>query len=600
MENLFNRDDGPPSIWIPGVVDQTSRFLPANEVSGTLRFVNKATRNQFADKVTVLLSRPVRPQLFAQCWGRPGAFGALSLKQRRNFVCLVAASGSVDNLRVALDNAGLLPTTELLEAAAKAGQLEACELLRERGCPWGNSLASAAEGGHRHVCEWMLASGCPHVRAAVCAAARGGHEGLMLWLLDLVQQQGDPAAAHIDAEYLLEHVAAGLGLEALQRMHHQLLERPAHLQQQEQEDEQQAEQEDEQQQAEQEDEQQQAEQEDEQQQAEEDVGWEQQVLALLKHGWILAAAAGSPTPDWKAKVEWLEGLGYPRFGDASIRAANIGPAGNAVGRLQWLHGRGYPMEEYAAKLAAENGDSAALQFLLEQAGVLTHDIDCMEVAWKGHLDILQYLHGRGKPLINAMVARSAASGGHLHVVVWAVETLGVTPDNTGDLLDRAATSGNIELMSWLRDRGWAWGHQAVVTAAFSGRMEALDWILAHGGHLPNNGSPFLNAARNGDLAMILRLRQLGCPRDPELLEYCIFHGVPVPILRLLVELGCPVDDCANVAARVTSEMHPMMYRKALEEWLVELLVLLMLQQQQQQQQEWAPESPAAQLLRLSI
>ncbi|GLC75828.1 hypothetical protein PLESTF_001692000 [Pleodorina starrii] len=422
---------------------------------------------------------------------RPGAFGALSLKQRRNFVCLVAASGSVDNLRVALDNAGLLPTTELLEAAAKAGQLEACELLRERGCPWGNSLASAAEGGHRHVCEWMLASGCPHVRAAVCAAARGGHEGLMLWLLDLVQQQGDPAAAHIDAEYLLEHVAAGLGLEALQRMHHQLLERPAHLQQQEQEDEQQAEQEDEQQQAEQEDEQQQAEQEDEQQQAEEDVGWEQQVLALLKHGWILAAAAGSPAPDWKP------------------------------------------------------------------------------------------------------------SGGHLHVVVWAVETLGVTPDNTGDLLDRAATSGNIELMSWLRDRGWAWGHQAVVTAAFSGRMEALDWILAHGGHLPNNGSPFLNAARNGDLAMILRLRQLGCPRDPELLEYCIFHGVPVPILRLLVELGCPVD-CANVAARVTSEMHPMMYRKALEEWLVELLVLLMLQQKQQQQQEWAPESPAAQLLRLSI
>ncbi|GLC38720.1 hypothetical protein PLESTM_000767300 [Pleodorina starrii] len=414
----------------------------------------------------------------------------------------------------------------------------------------------------------MLASGCPHVRAAVCAAARGGHEGLMLWLLDLVQQQGDPAAAHIDAEYLLEHVAAGLGLEALQRMHHQLLERPAHLQQQEQEDEQQAEQEDEQQQAEQEDEQQQAEQEDEQQQAEEDV-------------------------------EWLEGLGYPRFGDASIRAANIGLAGNAVGRLQWLHGRGYPMEEYAAKLAAENGDSAALQFLLEQAGVLTHDIDCMEVAWKGHLDILQYLRGRGKPLINAMVARSAASGGHLHVVVWAVETLGVTPDNTGDLLDRAATSGNIELMSWLRDRGWAWGHQAVVTAAFSGRMEALDWILAHGGHLPNNGSPFLNAARNGDLAMILRLRQLGCPRDPELLEYCIFHGVPVPILRLLVELGCPVD-CANVAARVTSEMHPMMYRKALEEWLVELLVLLMLQQKQQQQQEWAPESPAAQLLRLSI
>ncbi|GLC52200.1 hypothetical protein PLESTB_000594200 [Pleodorina starrii] len=62
---------------------------------------------------------------------------------------------------------------------------------------------------------------------------------------------------------------------------------------------------------------------------------------------------------------------------------------------------------------------------------------------------------------------------------------------------------------------------------------------------------------------------MGCPREPQLLEKCISRSVPVPTLRLLVELGWPVD-CSNVTARVASGIYSGEYRTAVLEWLDEL------------------------------
>ncbi|GLC46804.1 hypothetical protein PLESTB_001801400 [Pleodorina starrii] len=517
-------------IWLPGIVACIARHLPANEVASTLRLIDKATSDQFATHKTLRLSIPSPIHVFRERWGRPGAFRALSRNQRLQLLCLTAASGSVANLEVALANAGLDLRCELLVAAAAAGQLDMCKVLRARGSLWGESLSAAAKAGHRHVCEWMLASGCPVKWHVVCSAARSGREDLMLWLL--TELQGLPN----DGRSLLMAAAECLSLAALQRLWQQLMagRHGSNLQQQ------------------------------------------LEQLNEGDRGAIVEAAAGSTTPDWQAKVEWLEGLGYPRMARACESAVRAGNGDATVARLQWLHGRGYPLETAVADTAVRVGNLAALRFLVEQAGVRPtgHPFRgySMIAAGRGHLAVLQYLHASGLPLDARSVAEQAALMGHLPVVVWAVETLGVAPaDGAASLLYRAAITGNLELMTWLHVRGWALGPAAISNGASSGCEEALEWLVERGCPFPLDGRAYFMTAFNGDLAMLRCLHRLGCPWGPpgELLADCIRSVVSVAVLQCLLDLGCPEMDW-DAAVKLVEGREPREERHAvLLAWLGE-------------------------------
>ncbi|GLC70450.1 hypothetical protein PLESTF_000974800 [Pleodorina starrii] len=494
------------SIWLPGVVACIARHLPLNEVASTLRLIDKATSEQFATHKTLRLSLPSPIHVFRERWGRPGAFRALSRNQRLQLLCLTAASGSVANLEVALANAGLHLRCEMLEAAAAAGQLDMCKVLRARGCPWGDSLSAAAKAGHRHVCEWMLANGCPLNLHAVCGAALDGQEELMQWLLTELQGRSNGDVYGL-CRRLLAAAAECFSLAALQRLWQQLRagRHGSNLQQQ------------------------------------------LEQLEEEHRGVILAAAASSTTPDWQAKVEWLEGLGYPRKARACEFAVRAGDGDAVEARLQWLHGRGYPLEAQVADAAVRVGSLAALRFLVEQAGVRPtgDEFHVTDAAAQGHLAVLQYLHASGLPVDARSVAEEAARAGHLPLVAWAVESLGVAPaDGAASLLDCAAASGNLELMVWLHDRGWALGPRAIPNGAESGCEEALEWLVEWGCPFPLDGGAYRMAARNGDLAMLRCLHRLGCPWGPpgKLLADCILNVVPGAVLQCLLDLGCPELD----------------------------------------------------------
>ncbi|GLC49934.1 hypothetical protein PLESTB_000324600 [Pleodorina starrii] len=527
------------NIWLPGIVACIAHHLPANEVASTLRLIDKATSDQFAHHTTLRLSLPSPIHVFRERWGRPGAFGALSRKQRLQLLCLTAASGSVANLEVALANAGLDLRCQLLEAAAAAGQLDMCKVLRDRGFLWGDSLSAAAEAGHRHVCEWMLASGWSLDMHVVFSAALGGQEDLMQWLL--TEFLGRP---NVDVNRicgpLLKAAAGYLSLAALQRLWQQLMagRHGSELQQQ------------------------------------------LEQLNEKDQGDILEAAAGSTTPDWQAKVEWLEGLGYPRMARVCTFAVWAGNGDAVEARLQWLHGRGYPLEAEVADAAVRAGNLAALRFLVEQAGVRPtgHRIDVTTAAARGHLAVLQYLHASGLPANTRFVAEAAARAGHLPLVAWAVEDLGVAPaDGEDSLLDLAAESGNLELMAWLHDRGWALGPTAIPNGAVRGCEEALEWLVERGCPFPLNGGAYLGAARNGDLAMLRCLHRLGCPWGPpgELLADCIRNVVSVPVLQCLLDLGCPEMDW-DAAVKLIED------REAMEPWERHAALLTWLGEQRQQ------------------
>ncbi|GLC45463.1 hypothetical protein PLESTM_001738500 [Pleodorina starrii] len=511
------------SIWLPGIVACIAHHLPPNEVAGTLRLIDKTTSQQFAHHKTLRLSLSSPIHVFRERWGRPGAFRAMSRKQRLRLLCLTAASGSFANLEVALVSAGLDLRCKLLEAAAAAGQLDMCKMLRARGCLWGASL-SAAKAGHRHVCEWLLASGCPFDWEVVCAAAMGGQEDLVQWLL--TELQGRLRGGFFcGLGRLLGAAAGGLSLAALQRLWQQLM-------------------------------------------AERYGSDLQQKLKQLDEGdrgAILAAAAGSTTPDWKAKVEWLEGLGYPRMAWACTSAAQADDGDAVEARVQWLHGRGYPLEAEVADTAVDFGNLAALRFLVEQAGVRPSGnlLPVMNAARRGHLAVLQYLHASGLPVDTRSVAEEAARKGHLPLVAWAVEGLGVAPaDGADSLLDCAAESGNLELMVWLHARGWALGPGPIPNGAIeSGCEEALEWLVERGCPFPLDGGAYLKAARNDDLAMLRCLNRLGCPWGPPgklLADYISSEYsdmVSVAVLQCLLDLGCPEPDWDAAVKFVETEEH---------------------------------------------
>ncbi|GLC68205.1 hypothetical protein PLESTF_000661800 [Pleodorina starrii] len=497
------------SIWLPGIVACIAHHLPPNEVASTLRLIDKSTSQQFAHHKTLRLSLPSPIHVFRERWGRPGAYRAMSRQQRLQLLCLTAASGSVANLEVALASAGLELQCELLEAAAAAGQLDMCKVLRDRGCPWGDPLGAAAKAGHRHVCEWMLASGCRLTWDVVRSAAQGGHEDLMQWLLtELPGRIRDHLFCDLGRS--LHAAAGGLSLAALQRLWEQLMAGRHGSKLQERLEQ----------------------------------------LDEGDRGRILAAAARSTTPDWQAKVEWLEGLGYPRTAEACESAVRAGNGDAVEARLQWLCGRGYPLEAAVADAAVRAGNLAALRFLVEQAGVRPtgDEFHVTDAARQGHLAVLQYLHASGLPVNARSVAVEAARAGHAPLVEWAVEDLGVAPaDGADSLLDCAAESGNLELMTWLHVRGWALGPTAISNGAKSGCEEALEWLVERGCPFPLDGDAYLRAAFNDDLAMLRCLHRLGGPWGPpgKLLADCIrvvADGTSVPVLQCLLDLGCPVPD----------------------------------------------------------
>ncbi|KXZ51820.1 hypothetical protein GPECTOR_11g260 [Gonium pectorale] len=258
-------------VWIPIVLERVAVFLPVNEVAYTLRLVDKATAEQFRrpEFCIVRLSQPVPPHAFAWRWGRPGATRELTLAKRRQL--LTAASGSVANLRIALSGAGCEPNKEIAYAAGKGGHLDVCLLLEQLGFSLGDAVEGAAAGGHLGVCQALLAR--PDVASSNfdCAQAAAEHGHMVVF--DFIMQRSAPLPPRSDQLWShLEAVALGCDLATLKRCTGEWQLNPSEW---------------------------------------DDRDTRDEHLDGMYLRRILARAAGSPTPDWKAKVEWLESCGYP-------------------------------------------------------------------------------------------------------------------------------------------------------------------------------------------------------------------------------------------------------------------------------------------------
>ncbi|GFR44591.1 hypothetical protein Agub_g5869 [Astrephomene gubernaculifera] len=530
-------------IWIPDIIQCIARFLPPNEVSCGLRLVDKTAASALRgpEHTGVLVWEPVPHDIFAQRWGAPGAMRSLNLEQRLQLLCLTARTCSVANLEVAVENVGFDTESPVLRSrlekvmtsAAAAGHLHVCEWLHQRRWPTEDSaLDAAAEAGHLHVCKWLEDKHCCVSETTVYAALSEGRTEILDWLgrcFDSLNLAGFLAAA-----------MWGCDLETLKQLHEEVFSDDEQdtggwrMRRVETEDE------------------------DEEDGNEDEE--EEKPYFDFKYGemWAITSnAAGSPTADWQAKLEWIQKvLRIPKDAGAYTGAAG---RPDAIARFTWLQQQGYPLyrDDEVAGLAeaVSTGNIAAAEYWLDQ-GLTAVSWGASLAAERGHLEALQLLHARGCLATDASnkvlrdVMRCAVEGGRVAVVEWLVQVAGLDVLRSPHLLERAAGAGSAVLMRMVHEAGE--GEGAALTAdvfyqaVISGCEEAVEWLAERGCPVvaPRqviHCTPYVVAARQGDMAMLRCLRRVGCPWQGSETFTCVRYDSSLPIVRWMVEEGCPVD-----------------------------------------------------------
>ncbi|KAG2487495.1 hypothetical protein HYH03_013914 [Edaphochlamys debaryana] len=529
-------DPAPPpdpvaAVWAsPALLGCPASFLDPSQAAWSFIHVNKAAAAAF-DSHGQLLPRTVSLRwllgsgLLATPEGRAHARAMcyrLTLKQRVRLLCLSAASGcSLESLGGAVAAAGLSPPpVEVLVAAASAGRLAACRwLVEELGCPC----------LHRLACLCLLSA----------AGTAGVAEEALAWL--------EPGAKEGWSEEQVAAAASGDTMTTAVFIFHRLPEAKR--------------------------------------------------IKFIKWFGELLGVAHRQRLDQRS--DWSPAS------NASLAAEEefyLGPhAAQAVARLA-----GLPWSEsYEGMLhaACKAGHAEAVRHLL-QRGVRLGEFHCADVlaARGGHLGVLQALHEAGcvrDPAGMHLLRRCMREGleaGSLPVVSWLVETFGISDllpawgpprleswlcslpvtqwlertvgpalgfSRRSGLYAAAARSGSVAVMEALpgllgEEPQWG-GHAACVwpAAAASGCEAAVDWLAARGVGSPPCGREYGNAARNGDVSMLLRLRKLDFPYGCLLAAEALAQAascVPAAASALpwLAELGCP-SNWGEAAAEARAE-----------------------------------------------
>ncbi|KAG2429261.1 hypothetical protein HXX76_011030 [Chlamydomonas incerta] len=530
------------------------------------RLVCKAAAAEFGN--VVRLSQPCPDHAFAAHWGRPGATRHLSLAQRRQLICLVASSGVLANVQVAVDAARCSVPPEALAAAAAAGHLEVCQFLwpvvDERcssdasggGDGGGGSnahppyspplhpnvrlqqlarrdpLVAAALAGRPEVCAWLLTQAAEQqgarstggagrrpvsldLTSATLAAVLGGHAALYRTLRDrLAATSGHNEP--LPPVWLLAALAEAGNRAALVRAVGQLRQRRASA-----------------------------------------------LDALASEGvggsTVLAAAARSTTPDWLDKVDFLLRGPECRFSWPDPDT----PAHDAVAETvlprpgvdvsPQLNKRGFWATQSAAGLrtVAAAGQAGVLRELLqakrqlvrlvagaagadgfrglEQLGMRAY-IDpgylqrvasaaAVAAAEANQLECLNVALQHAPPTIRKTALLAACRRGHLAAAQRLVGCLPLTPGVTlaAELLVAAAESGSLQLVRWLvegRRLHHRLGPQVFKAAVRGGCCELVAWLAAQGcadGHTPADILELCTVAlRAGDVAMLQQLSDSAC------------------------------------------------------------------------------------------
>jgi hypothetical protein len=200
----------------------------------------------------------------------------------------------------------------------------------------------------------------------------------------------------------------------------------------------------------------------------------------------------------------------------------------------------------------------------------------------GHVDVLNWLVSNNSELREnisqnlghlLLSMKTAVRKNHVDALIWVHENFGFPPDSS-ILYDEATSSGNFEMLKFLRNLGINFSTVAALGLAKSGNFEMIKWARDHG--CPIYPYTCTAAAAAGNLEMMIWAREEGCPWsyttcsravNLEILQWARDHGCPwnedtcsfavnLEILMWAREHGCPWNSltCSSAAATGNLQM----------------------------------------------
>ena len=105
----------------------------------------------------------------------------------------------------------------------------------------------------------------------------------------------------------------------------------------------------------------------------------------------------------------------------------------------------------------------------------------LDVAMPGQVALAKWALVEGCPrekFPGFSMAVVAADHGHLQLVQWLIQEQGFAMDKR--VMENAASSGNLELVRWLRGEGCPWDLETCHYAVDKGHEEVLQWARENG------------------------------------------------------------------------------------------------------------------------
>jgi hypothetical protein len=151
----------------------------------------------------------------------------------------------------------------------------------------------------------------------------------------------------------------------------------------------------------------------------------------------------------------------------------------SVHRLKWVMECGYICSVTTCEKAATAGCLDMLKLLHLHPSFQWSEHACFDVAYEGHLHVLQWSHEQGLPCpMWPNMCANAAKGGHTHVLEWL---RGLDPPCHWhhDTCAMAAEGGHLAPMKWALEHGCTWNREwCEATARERGHVTMIDWIQA--------------------------------------------------------------------------------------------------------------------------
>jgi hypothetical protein len=280
-------------------------------------------------------------------------------------------------------------------------------------------------------------------------------------------------------------------------------------------------------------------------------------------------------------IQWLMGEGIPWSIEGLLAAGEE----ERWAVLEWWKekrperetGKGKKKGEGAKESAGEEEEGSEEEEFGLELGQL------FRIAQKGNLKLLKWFEYSGFP-ITWSDAQGAARGGHVHILQWLKEELGLPEEEEGEaLFYQAVKGGSVPTLSWLLLAlpflaAGGGDPECSLAAAKAGHVEVLGWLEASGFNLDK--SKILEIGGSGDSDKNFRLLKwavsrgfpfsslsLGMDADLEKILWAVENGAPwnflvcaglaargdLAGLRRVRALGCPWD--ANTTQQAAGAGH---------------------------------------------